>query len=74
MVLGHTAIPQVISNFIWAFPMPLFFIASGWCTNWSKLRFAEFAKRKVLTLLVPFFAYSAIVLAVREFTLGGGYL
>lgn len=29
MVVGHTSIPNVLSNFIWAFHMPLFFIASG---------------------------------------------
>lgn len=74
MVLGHTSIPQVASNFIWAFHMPLFFIASGWCTNWNKLGFVEFSKRKVQTLLIPFFAYSAIVLAIREFTIGGAFI
>ena len=26
MVLGHTSIPQMLSNFIWAFHMPLFFL------------------------------------------------
>lgn len=29
MVLGHTSIPAVASNFIYAFHMPLFFIALG---------------------------------------------
>lgn len=62
MVLGHTSIPSVLSNFIWAFHMPLFFIASGWTTNWEKTDFIGFTKSKIRTLLVPFFVYSLVVL------------
>ena len=65
MVLGHTSIPSVLSNFIWAFHMPLFFIASGWTTNWGKSGFMGFTKRKVRTLLVPFFVYSLVVLLMQ---------
>jgi len=35
MVVGHTTIPKILSNFIWAFHMPLFFIASGMTTNFN---------------------------------------
>ena len=45
--------------------MPLFFIASGWTTNWSKYTFVEFLKRRCNTLLIPFFIYSAIVLFIQ---------
>ncbi|QJD09405.1 acyltransferase family protein [Flammeovirga sp. MY04] len=55
MVLGHTSIPSALSKFIWAFHMPLFFIASGWTTNWQKTDFITFTKRKLRTLLLPFF-------------------
>ena len=72
MVLGHTSIPLFLSNFIWAFHMPLFFIASGWTTNWQKTDFKGFTKRKIRTLLVPFLVYSLIVLLL--YTLQGwGY-
>lgn len=67
MVLGHTSIPSIFSNFIWAFHMPLFFIASGWTTNWQKRDFIAFAKRKSRTLLVPFFFYSFFVLLIHFF-------
>lgn len=40
MVAGHTTIPKSISNFIWAFHMPLFFIASGLCTKWGGVTYA----------------------------------
>ena len=65
MVLGHSSIPSVLSNFIWAFHMPLFFIASGWTTNWQKTDFKSFTKRKIQTLLVPFFIYSLVVLMIQ---------
>lgn len=78
MVLGHTSIPWRASNFIFAFHMPLFFIASGWCTSWGKYKTGEFVLRKVKTLLVPFIVYSAAVILIayltdyKEITLGGG--
>lgn len=64
MVIGHTSIPDPINRFIFAFHMPLFFIASGYCTNWSKLTYAEFVLHKCKTLLLPFVIYSAIVLII----------
>lgn len=64
MVIGHTSIPDPINRFIFAFHMPLFFIASGYCTNWSKLTYADFVLHKCKTLLVPFVIYSAIVLII----------
>ncbi len=65
MIIGHTSIPTVLSNFIWAFHMPLFFIASGWTTNWQKTDFISFTKRKFRTLLVPFFVYSIVLLFIQ---------
>ncbi len=56
MVLGHTTIPDVASRFIWAFHMPLFFIVSGWMTNWVKYGVSEFTIRKFRNLMIPFFA------------------
>ena len=64
MVLGHTSIPDVLSRIIFAFHMPLFFIASGWTTNWTKLSFGKFVLKKRRTILLPFFLYSAVVLLV----------
>lgn len=51
--------------------MPLFFIASGWMTNWGKYSFNEFLLRKFKSLVIPFLYYSAIVLIWRELTIGG---
>lgn len=64
MVIGHTSIPDPFSRFIYAFHMPLFFIASGWTTNWNKYNYMEFAKRKFRSIMVPFMVYSVIVLSI----------
>ena len=64
MVAGHTTIPKPVSNFIWAFHMPLFFIASGWCTRLGG-QFGEFLVKKTKTLLMPFAIYTAIVLPLN---------
>lgn len=64
MLLGHTSIPRPFSNFIFAFHMPLFFFASGWCTNWIKYSFPLFVSKKVKSLFVPFFLYSISVLCI----------
>ncbi len=67
MVLGHTSIPMPVSNFIWSFHMPLFFVASGWCTNWEHHSFREYAVRKIRSLCIPFLIYSIIVFCVLSF-------
>ena len=64
MVIGHTSIPHGLSNFIWAFHMPFFFLVSGWVTHWNKTSFKEFVIRRSKSLLVPFFVYSLIVLSI----------
>ena len=64
MILGHAAIPEPLSNFIYSFHMPLFFIASGWMTNWDKYSINEFAIRKVKSLAVPFIIYSSVELVL----------
>ena len=64
MILGHSSIPNTLSNFIWLFHMPLFFIASGWSTNWQKTCIKSYSKRKFRTLLLPFFIYSFVVLMI----------
>lgn len=71
MVIGHTSIPDPFSRFIFAFHMPLFFIASGWTTNWNKYNYMEFAKRKFRSIMVPFMVYSVIVLSIQTISMGG---
>ena len=74
MVLGHSSLPQSISNFIWSFHMPFFFIVSGLMTNFDSYSFMQFVKRKVKNLLIPFFCYSAISMLWIEMIDGGGFV
>ena len=71
MVIGHTGIPVLLSNFIFAFHMPLFFIASGWTTNWDKYSTCTFIYRRFKTLIIPFLIYSLIVQALK-YSIGNG--
>lgn len=61
MVLGHTSIPKEISNWIWSFHMPLFFIASGLTTNWSRESFSKFVIKKTNSIIRPFIGYSLVL-------------
>lgn len=74
MVFGHTGFSTYWVWFIYAFHMPLFFIASGWTSNWTKYNIRKFIFHKVRTLLLPFVVYSCIVLIILDLTmLGGGF-
>lgn len=77
MVLGHSSVPHCIAVFIWAFHMPLFFVASGWTTNWEKRTFFEYVLHRARTLMLPFVSYSIIVcllLSHHSSWKGFGYL
>ena len=51
MVAGHTPIPSVMSHFIYAFHMPLFFISSGLVSNYEKYSLVDYIKHKSYTLV-----------------------
>lgn len=61
MVMGHSTIPHALAMFIWAFHMPLFFIAAGWSTDWKKRSVKNYILHRMKTLMLPFFTYSIIV-------------
>ena len=72
MVAGHTPIPSVMSHFIYAFHMPLFFISSGLVSNYEKYSLVDYIKHKSYTLLLPFVCYSTIVAFFNVFYRGIG--
>lgn len=65
MVLGHTSIPVVVSNFIYNFHMPLFFIASGYVGHYEKYTLGEYIKHKFYTIMLPFLSYSVFVILLQ---------
>lgn len=66
MIVGHTSIPKGPSNFIWAFHMPLFFLASGWSTSWDKYTVGAYVIKKLKALAIPFLVYSTIVVLLAQ--------
>ena len=59
VILGHLGVPY-LSTWIYTFHMPLFFFLSGIVFSGRKYRFGEYLKRKMKSLVLPYF------------TLGGG--
>ena len=70
MVIGHTSIPNVASNFIYAFHMPLFFIASGFTSNYKKHSPLNYICHKASAIMLPFVIYSVIVACLLHYILG----
>lgn len=59
MVFGHSSIPKSISNYIWSFHMPLFFIISGFLYNASKYKSPlSLIKKRYYTLIIPYIFFS----------------
>lgn len=70
MVCGHTGIPKNISDWIWSFHMPLFFIISGILYNPQKYAsIYGFIKKRLFTLIVPYIVFSIVVLIFNQDTL-----
>ena len=67
MVVGHTTIHHIASDFIYCFHMPLFFIASGFISSYLKHSPLEYIKHKAHTMMLPFITYSIIVSLVLYF-------
>lgn len=55
MVIGHTSIPHCISDFIWSFHMPFFFMISGLMFTPSKAdNYKRYLERKAKTMIIPY--------------------
>lgn len=61
VILGHTALPYEYRSIIYAFHIPLFFFLSGLFFDPEKYSsYGGFVKRRMLQLLVPYFAFNII--------------
>lgn len=61
MVCGHTSIPGNVSNWIWSFHMPLFFLVSGMLFFPERYpSFGGFLKKRCRTLLLPWVVFSVV--------------
>ena len=55
VILGHMRVPY-LSTWIYTFHMPLFFFLSGAVFSGRKYSFREYVKRKLKSLVLPYFA------------------
>lgn len=60
VVIGHTKLPTIAMNIIYAFHVPLFFVLSGMVFSDGK-SFANIMYSKIRTLLVPYYFFGIFV-------------
>lgn len=67
MVIGHAEAPELITNFIYTFHMPLFFIAAGYFFSRKYLSDPwTFISKRVKGLYFPFVKWSMIFLVLHN--------
>ena len=67
MVVGHAEAPELVTNFIYTFHMPLFFIAAGYFFSDKALSDPwTFCKKRFSKLYIPFLKWSLIYLALHN--------
>lgn len=65
VIIGHMIQGTFIDNWIYSFHMPLFFLISGYVFS-TKYNFLEFVKRKVKSILVPYFCLGVVIVLFRN--------
>ncbi len=67
MVVGHVEAPELLTNFIYTFHMPLFFIAAGYffTRKWLSQPW-EFCVRRFKGLYVPFLTWALVFWALHN--------
>ena len=64
IVLGHVLSEGFIKHYLYSFHVPLFFFASGLTFNVLDKRFIPFIKRRFESLMIPFYIFSIISVAI----------
>lgn len=60
VIIGHLHIP-LAATWVYTFHMPLFFFLSGVVFSGDKYTFKEFFKKKVKTLIIPYFSLGVVI-------------
>ena len=73
VVYGHTSKSTEIKQIIYGFHMPLFFIISGMANIFQKeISTKEFIKKKIRTLIIPYFLLNIIILPLSCYNVSIG--
>lgn len=62
VILGHLRVPYV-STWVYTFHMPLFFFLSGLVFSGKKYDFGTFLKKKLKSLVLPYFTLGGVIFA-----------
>ena len=67
VVLGHAFIDKknIIRNYIYSFHMPLFFFISGLTTKRKDVKFFDYLKKKIKTILLPYIFINLFMLIFK---------
>ena len=70
VILGHLGVCNILTNVIYTFHIPLFFIVSGYyLTNRiQEIKFKDFIKKKIKRLIIPYIFFSVILLIFYNIT------
>lgn len=68
VLLGHSEIIGLPKIWLYSFHMPLFFFLTGLVININLKRYKSFIKKRIKSLLIPFFCFS-IILLFKDFLL-----
>ena len=60
VMLAHLKVPY-LTTWIYTFHMPLFFFLSGAVFNGKKYTFTSFVKRRLKTLVIPYFSLGSVI-------------
>ena len=60
VVIGHIYSNRTVSNWLYSFHMPLFFLAAGWV--YKEKTVITDIKRRIQTIVVPYFSFGLLVL------------
>ena len=60
VIMGHLHIPLVVT-WVYTFHMPLFFFLSGVVFSGDKYTFKEFFKKKLKSLIIPYFSLGIVI-------------
>lgn len=67
MVIGHAEAPELLTNFIYTFHMPLFFMAAGYFFDRKYLASpATFVSKRIKGLYIPFLKWSILFLLLHN--------
>ena len=74
MVIGHSACPKAIKDWLYMFHMPFFFFVSGYLFNEKGLcSFISFLKKKVKSLWWPFLKWNIIFILLHNLLFLAGF-